>query len=219
MSLDFLSPSPTDKAPARSPLVPAALAAGAVTELRDGWEVIASFGDPAGEATACLESVGFADVSPLPKVEVLAPPAAEFDAGTATRVGEGWRCPIRPDRALLLGEAAARATETVGARACDLTGTLAALVVAGPAARETFARFCALDLREAVLPVGGFRPGSVARTPGFLLREDRDRFLVLFGTAFSEYVWEVVADAAARLGGRPVGSDSLPAAKTEAARA
>ncbi|MBS1887526.1 MAG: hypothetical protein JSU06_10095 [Actinobacteria bacterium] len=219
MSLDFLSPRPTAQAPARSPMVPGAARAGAVTEIRDGWEVIASFGDPAGEAAACRESVGFADVSPLPKVEVFARPGGEFVAGTATRVGEGWRCPVRPERTLLLGEAVTGAAGITGVRTCDLTGTLAALVVAGPAARETFARFCALDLREAVLPVGGFRPGSVARTPGFLLRDDRDRFLVLFGAAFSEYVWEVVADAAARLGGRPVGADSLPATKTEAARA
>jgi heterotetrameric sarcosine oxidase gamma subunit len=218
MSLDFLTPRPTAAAPARSPLVPAALRAGATTEVHDGWEVIASFGDPAGESAACLESVGFADVSALAKVEILGPRGASFDDGAATRVGDGWRCPVRPDRTLLLGEAAAGPHDD-GARACDLTGAFAALVVVGPAARETFARFCALDLREETLPIAGFRPGSIARTAGFLLREDRDRFLILFGSAFSEYVWEVVSDAAGRLGGRPVGADSLPAATTEAARA
>jgi heterotetrameric sarcosine oxidase gamma subunit len=219
MSLDFLTPRPTATAPARSPLVPAALRAGAVTEVRDGWESIATFGDPAGEAAACLESVGFADASPLAKVELQGSFAASFDFGRATRAGDGWRCPVRPDRALLLGEAATGRREDDGARACDLTAALAALVVVGPAARETFARFCALDLREEALPVGGFRPGSIARTAGFLLREDRDRFLILFGSAFSEYLWGVVADAAERLGGRPVGADSLPATKTETARA
>ena len=59
------------------------------------------------------------------------------------------------------------------------------------------------------MPVGAFRPGSVARTPGYVLREDDDRFLMLFGWALGEYVWTVVADAAGDLGGAPVGVDAL----------
>ena len=54
-----------------------------------------------------------------------------------------------------------------------MTGSSAALTIAGPLARETFARFCALDLRPDVAAGRArFRPGSVARTPGFVLRED-----------------------------------------------
>ena len=33
---------------------------------------------------------------------------------------------------------------------------------------------------------------------------------MLFGWALGEYIWEVVADAAERLGGGPVGVDALP---------
>ena len=36
----------------------------------------------------------------------------------------------------------------------------------------------------------------MARTPGYVLREDADRFLMLFGWALGEYMWTVVADAA-----------------------
>ena len=43
----------------------------------------------------------------------------------------------------------------------------------GPSAREVFARFCALDLRSAVTPVGAVRPGSIARQPGIVLTRDR----------------------------------------------
>jgi hypothetical protein len=53
------------------------------------------------------------------------------------------------------------------------------------------------------MPVGAFRPGSVARTPGYVLREDDERFLMLFGWALGEYMWTVVADAAGSLGGVP----------------
>ena len=68
--------------------------------------------------------------------------------------------------------------------------------VVGPLAREVFARFTAIDLRPQVTPVHGFRPGSVARTPGVVVCEGEDRFLMLFGAALGAYVWTVVADAA-----------------------
>lgn len=245
MSLDFLTPATSDGPAARSPLANAVAAAGARTELRDGWEVPMSFGDPAAERAACAESVGFADVSHLTKLELQgAPdaigaalgaeaPAEESSSGSvlglARREDDVWRCPLTPSRALLLaepahGEALPRGLAGGDLRTCDLTGAWGALAITGPLTRDLFARFCALDLREAVLPVRGFRPGSVARTPGYVLREDVDRFLMLFGAAFGAYVWEVVADAAEGLGGRPVGLDALPALERavsggEAARA
>ncbi len=46
-----------------------------------------------------------------------------------------------------------------------------------------------------------------------VLREGEERFLLLFGWALGEYVWEtVVADAGAHLGGSPVGADALDVA-------
>jgi heterotetrameric sarcosine oxidase gamma subunit len=108
---------------------------------------------------------------------------------------------VTRDRTLVLGAA--------GADGLDVTTVYAALTIAGPLAREVFARFCALDLRPPSMPVGAFRPGSVARTPGYVLREDDDRFLMLFGWALGEYMWTVVADAAQGLGGAPVGIDAL----------
>ena len=72
-----------------------------------------------------------------------------------------------------------------------------------------FARFTAIDLRSQVTPVHGFRPGSVARTPGAILREAEDRWLMLFGAALGSYVWTVVADAATSLGGGPVGTEAF----------
>ncbi|MGH2937839.1 MAG: hypothetical protein ACRDPE_06925 [Solirubrobacterales bacterium] len=223
MTLDFLSPRPSSGTTLRSPMLDAALVAGAAEEMRDGWAVPASFGDSVAESEACLTDVGFADASALGKFEVSGG-SARAGGNAAVRLADGWRCPVRPDRELVLCEPAAAARRHAdlsagSARVCDLTASLAALVIAGPLAQETFARFCALDFRESAFPVGGFRPGSVARTPGFVLREAPRRYLMLFGAAYSDYIWGTVTLAVRGLGGRPVGATALPPIEMEAAGA
>jgi heterotetrameric sarcosine oxidase gamma subunit len=216
VSLAFLSPVAGETAAPRSPLADAAIASGARLELREGWQLPVSFGDPAAEAAACRETVGFAELSHLTKLELQGAGAADpFESGVARRADGAWRCPVAPGLGLSIcepgrGDAMRASLDGDGVRICDLSGALAALAVVGPLAREVFARFCALDLRESKLPVGGFRPGSVARTPGYVLREGDERFLMIFGSAYGAYVWEVVSDAAGRLGGGPVGLDALP---------
>ena len=70
---------------------------------------------------------------------------------------------------------------------------------------------------RSVTPVHGFRPGSLARVPGAILREAEDRYLMLFGAALGRYIWTVVSDACASLGGAPVGVDALARVEDEAA--
>jgi glycine cleavage system aminomethyltransferase T len=203
VSLDFLSPAPT--AVARSPMEREALAAGATIEQRDGWNVAVRF---EGEREH-LASVGFADRSQLGKLELQG--AHGLTLGEAVWRDEAWWCPLTAERALVLCEPAGTAElrDRFGRDAVDLTSAMGALTIAGPLAPETFARFTAIDLRPQVTPVHGFRPGSVARTPGAILREAEDRWLMLFGAALGSYVWTVVADAAGSLGGGPVGADAL----------
>jgi dimethylglycine oxidase len=227
VSLEFLSPGPG--AVARSPMEHQALAAGAVLERRDGWSIAASFDGEEAERARCAESVGFADMSHLGKIEVQAAGdelerivGAPLELGMATRTESGRLLPYTSERAIVVCEPGARAglldeieSAATGATGhtsvIDVTTTFGAMVITGPRARETFARFTAIDLRPAALPVNGFRPGSVARTPGAILREDEDRFLMLFGSALGQYMWTVVADAAESLGGGPVGVDVLEA--------
>jgi len=205
VSLAFLSTATT--AVARSPMERDALAAGARLEQRDGWNVAASFPGEEGR----LATVAFADRSHLGKLEVHGDHGLPLGEGTE-RDGAWW-CPLSRERAYLLCESdrTAELRDSHGRDAIDLTAALGALTIAGPLARELFARFTALDLRDEATPVHGFRPGSVARTPGAVLREADDRWLMLFGAAVGSYVWTVVADAAEALGGGPVGLGALDA--------
>jgi glycine cleavage system aminomethyltransferase T len=229
-SLAFLSPGPG--AVAKSPMEPGAAAAGATFETRDGWKVATGFTDPDNERALCASSVGFADVSHVGKIEVQADPddlaaivaaasdGASLELGRATRAKAAWWCPYSPYRAVVLcspGETVAlrdlltaSAADANGlASVIDTTTSQGAMTIIGPLARETFARFTAIDLRPEITPVHAFRPGSVARTGGAILCEAPERYLMLFGAALGQYVWTVVADAAEHLGGGPIGVEAL----------
>ncbi len=193
-ALSFLSP--VGEAIARSPMERMAAAAGARFEVRDGWNVAVDY---AGERSG---TVSWADVSHLRKWEVRGE-GVGGELRTARREGGAWWCGLTSDRALVLGESEAPTG------AIDATCNYAALTILGPQARETIARFCALDLRPHIAPPHSFRPGSIARQPGMILVDGADRFLLLFGWALGEYMWTVVADAASSLGGGPVGVETL----------
>jgi glycine cleavage system aminomethyltransferase T len=200
--LDFLSPVGAGAdVVARSPMESLAVDAGARVEARDGWNVAiwnpaASFG----------ESVSWCDTSHLPKLQLQGELDESLPFGTAVRRDGAWWCRLTASRALVIG---ARPDLPEDLEVVDVTSVFASLTVAGPLARECFARFCALDLRPSVTPVGSLRPGSIARQPGTLIHEAEDRYLILFGWATAEYVWSVVADTAGQLGGGPVGVDQL----------
>jgi heterotetrameric sarcosine oxidase gamma subunit len=205
VTLDFLTPSPDVLA--HSPMERRARAAGARFEARDGWLVAVSYDRPPA-------ATGWADMSHLGKLEVEGPPGRAGEqaaAGHAERADDAWWCAVSRRRTLVIAEPAATRELRVrlGPRAIDVTTAYAALAIVGPGAREVLARQCALDLRPAITPVGAFRPGSVARTPAFVLREAEERYLVLFGAALGEYMWTVLTDEAEHLGGAPIGADAL----------
>ena len=206
MNLDFMAPRLTDGAPpAESPLLSAASRSGATIGLRQGWLVPVGFGDEAEQRRAIAETVGFADASALPKMELhghaelLARCAGGLTLGMATPHEGAWWCPLTPTRVLMLGGFPSMG-ELGELGVLDVTTQLCALRITGPLTRELMARFCALDLRSEVSPPRSLRPGSVARTPGLVLVEAPDRLLVLVGAALAEYLWTVVDDAARRLG-------------------
>jgi sarcosine oxidase, subunit gamma len=234
-ALDFLTPEASGEVAARTPMEGLAAAGGARFEVRDGWNVAVAFGDAELERRRMEESVAFADRSPLTKLELQAEPrplaaivaaaagGIALEPGRAVHAGDAWWCPVTPSRVLVLGEPstgrelraavdAAVASEASGGAtvtSVDVTSGLAAMALIGPGSHEVLARFCAVDVRPTVSPVASFRPGSVARTPGYVLVEGEQRLLILVGWALGEYLYEVVSDAAAHLGGGPVGADAL----------
>ena len=240
MSLAFLSPDVAIAAdgplPARSPMEREARGAGARVELRHGWNVAVAYGPVEQERETLQRAAVWCDLSHLGKLELQGPArevaalvagvaGASLEPGRATRSLDAWWCPVTPERVIAISESSATAyvreqlttaaAELPSAHVVDLTAAYGALAVAGPSAREVFARFTALDLRENALRLHGFRPGSLGRTPGMLVREADDRFLFWFGAALGSYMWTVVADAAGHLGGAPVGVDALGRAAGE----
>jgi heterotetrameric sarcosine oxidase gamma subunit len=222
-ALDFLSPDLADAGlAARSALARETLATGARVESRDGWELAVGYGDRDAELGGIAATVALVDCSQLGTLELqasehtldeLAPLPHLGDL--ATRAQSAWWCRVTPTRALLLSEPSAtpslrtRIDGELDGHLLDVTGAYAKLTLAGPLARDALARFCALDLRPHLVPVGGFRPGSLARTPGAVLHEAEQRYLLIFGAAYASYVWSVVADAVEQLGGRTAGVDAL----------
>ena len=213
MNLDFLVPS-ADNAVAHSPMERLARGAGARFQERDGWNLAVEFPGATGSAS----TVGWADSSHLAKLELQGPSEAidaaagtELPFSTAIRKDDAWWCRLTKTRALVIGARVGGdgLSGADGVDVLDVTSNFAAITLIGPLARETFARFCALDLRPHVTPVHGLRPGSVGRQPGLVIREDEDRYLFLFGWATGEYMWSVVADAGGHLGGAPIGADAL----------
>jgi glycine cleavage system aminomethyltransferase T len=215
VNLDFLRVGGTVSADAvaHSPMERPARQAGARFEVRDGFNVAVEF--PGAGAAGRGDTVSWADVSYLGKLELQGPSEAidaaagtELPFGTAVRREDAWWCRLTQTRALVIGKRP-ELNGADGLDVLDVTCNFAAITLVGPLARETFARFCALDLRPQVTPVNALRPGSIGRQPGLVIREDEERYLFLFGWATGEYMWEIVADAGGHLGGAPAGADAL----------
>ena len=205
VSLEFLSPA-AGGAVARSPMEREALAAGARLELRDGWNVAVGFDGAEPERERCRATRRLrrplaarqarAAGAPIShgRLELGAGGAlARTPGGARSRPTARWcsasrrappRCASalgrrrrgrRPDR----GARRAHGRRAAGARRCSRASA-------------------ALDLRPQVTPVQRLPARARWRArPARSCARPSDRFLMLFGAAYGEYVWTVVADAAA----------------------
>ena len=187
MTMDFLSvAAASEGALARSSLERAQRDAGAVFEERGGWLVPASIPGE-GERRAV---VGVADLSHLSKFEVRPALAAVEDANAVHHK-------ISPKRSLVIGGSA----RPEGKLVLDLTGALAIVAVVGPQAVTLIRRLTHIDH----FPAGG----EVAHITAHILAPRPETFWIVFPQEYGHYLWEVVVDRAAPLGGGPVGVDTL----------
>lgn len=231
MSVAFLSPTPEGGTPAAIPGERHLRERGARFAVREGWRVPMDFGDPEAEVRAGREGVVLGDRSDLGVLEVQADAGGLGEVvvvaggdlpalGTAARGDGAWWCPVSPERLLVLAppghtrslrtaleEAAAGARGL--ATVVDLTAGTVGIAVIGPGARELLARLTALDLRPDRAPVGGFRPGAVARVPAMVLREGPRHYLVLAGASHGEHLWRAASDAGEGLGAVLAGALAL----------
>ena len=98
----------------------------------DGWSVAVGY-----DGSDTSPDVGWADVSHLGKLEVAGAPGPDLVLGTARRDGDVWWLPIRRDRTLVVGPAAAVREARSGlddATALDVTTVFAAMAIAARAA-------------------------------------------------------------------------------------
>jgi len=178
--------------------------AGATFEERAGWLVPVSV---PGERDR-LATVGIADLSHLAKAELRpAPEAIEGDALL-------YR--ISPRRALAIGSTEAVATATSPLRdttTIDMTGALGILAIVGPEAGTAIRRLTHLH----DFPKGGevahvtahvLQVGDRGQSPAGTDPTDAGFWLV-FAQELGDYLFEVVVDRAAALGGGPIGVDAL----------
>lgn len=204
-------------------------------ELREEgpWRRPESFTHPEEEAERVRKAVGLADVSPVGKLDLQgqdldrlleevsgAPPPAVNSVGRFL-LGESAEClgcRLARDECLLLTAPsdleAVRAAleprlETWCAHLTDLTSTLAALDLAGPAGPEVLAKLVALDLRSAVFPPLALAQAGLARVHTIVIRLDLGRHLayrLLIPREHGEFVWDVLLDAGQEFGMVPFGA-------------
>jgi glycine cleavage system aminomethyltransferase T len=213
----------------RSPLGDVLHRAGAVMTQRDGWEVAAHFGSPAGELAVCAQAVGLADRSFLGKLELRGYPEAvdrvvsyltdcQLEPNEVMRIdGVRW-CSASPDRVFALCDPSAlfalsegmhdAVRRTPGVLLTDETEELAALALLGPAAPSVVASLGAWNLETVALPRPSFASVSLEGLPAFLLEESASRALLLVEREFAARLWDVLERVGRRFGLSCVGAEA-----------
>jgi heterotetrameric sarcosine oxidase gamma subunit len=81
----------------------------------------------------------------------------------------------------------------------DVSHGYGLLLVAGPRAPQILAKLCALDFSESAFPDLHAEQTSLGNVRALVLRrdnQDRRAYLIAVGRSVSEYVWELLLDAA-----------------------
>ena len=219
----------------RSPLYRALAAHGARFEPLNGFAVATDFGREAADEARQAESLGLADLTPLPRIGFKGWTVAPWLAGRGAAMGEesnrayaqadGTRIArLAPGEALVLagrsGEGALIETldkawsmaEADGCYRVARDETSCWLLLAGTHAPSMLAKVCAVDLRPQVFAPDAIAQTNVARLNVIVIRSDIGgvpAFDLITDVASAVYLWGALLDAMAEYDGAPVGLGAL----------
>ena len=184
LSVDGVAPSENFKPVKRSPMYRRLEEAGAEFAERDGWLVATSFPEHDDRRIAIR------DVTHLYRVE-----EAEAHIDIDLDGAFGVVPPTDRGRSVVarLREGAPAVTDAV----TDMSAAWAGLEIQGQGASRVMRRLTELDLGD--LP----KVGLLAHVRALIGRPEDERYLAFFAQEYGHYLWEVVVDAAAPLGGGP----------------
>jgi len=179
----------------RSSLAHRHRALGATLEPRDGWLVPIAYPDE----TPRLEA-GVTDVSHVGKLEVFASAEPQDESiQDCLAVGPGhWVVVCRFAELTGLGRRLAASAELV----VDRTSAWCALLLSGPSRDSLLRRLSHIRSVPGRGPLGKVPATILSRRTGYWL---------LFPQEFAQYGWDLAVDAAAPLGGGPVGVAAVAA--------
>jgi dimethylglycine dehydrogenase len=200
---------------------------GAVMVQRDGLPVVGHYGSVAAEIAVCTKAAGLVDRSSTRQLALTGPetllehvlaaavPDGIPSAGRALCVAGTWCSRTTARRAIVAGSPSAvgrwrqvtsRAISSAGlAVQADLLTDSAALTLVGPKS----ARIVAAAGLPGDLDVNDVADATLAGAPLTLIREDGDRFLLLFERGHPAVVWQALWEAGREHGLAPVGNEAL----------
>jgi len=149
------------------------------------------------------------DTGMLPAVRKHTGCEALPDSNRTVTVGDRQLVWLGPDEFLLLCEAGSEADlqsqllldlDGVHAAVTNVTDSLCALTLRGPATRQVLAKGCSLDLHPSKFIEGDCAQTTLAHAGVTLIMQDKERFSLICRTSFAPYVADWLMDAGMEYG-------------------
>ncbi len=221
----------------RSPLYRALAAQGARFGALGGFALAQDFGREAAAEATQAESLGLADLTPLPRIGFKGWNIAPWLAGNGAEMGEASNRAYRqadgariarlaPGEALVLAdrngagpliETLDQAWSMAEADGCFRVArdeTSCWLLLTGAHAPSMLAKVCAVDLRPQAFAPDAIAQTNVARLNVIVIRGDIGSvpaFDLITDIASAVYLWDALLDAMAEFEGAPIGLASIRA--------
>ena len=221
----------------RSPLYRALEGHGARFEAVNGFAIARDFGRDAAAEAAEAQSLGLADLTPLPRIGFKGWNIAPWLSSAGAEMGEasnrayaqadGTRIArLAPGEALVLAgrtgdgalvetlDAAWSMAEADGCYRVARDETSCWLLLTGAHAPAMLAKVCAVDLRPQAFAPGDIAQTNVARLNVIVIRDDIGAvpaFDLITDVASAVYLWGALLDAMAEYDGAPVGLGAIRA--------